>query len=171
MSSKADPRRLPPLPDHMRAARAPDHAAIDTLLRVTFPTPAEAALVQTLRDAAAMEMELVLPDESGLAGYLALSRMTTPQGWLCLAPLAIAPAWQGKGLGTRLTKAALRLTAIKGQTVVVLGDPAFYTGCGFSTARATRLSSPYPIAHTLISGPDDDSPEATLIYPAAFAAL
>lgn len=171
MSSKADRKRLPPLPDHMRAARPADHAAIDALLRAAFPTPAEAALVQELRRAGAMQMELVLPDDSGLAGYLALSEMTAPEGWLCLAPLAIAPGWQGRGLGSRLTKAALKLTAIKRQTVVVLGDPAFYTACGFSSPRAARLTSPYPVAHTLIAGPGDDIPVTTLIYPTAFATL
>lgn len=156
----------------MRAARPADHAAIDSLLRAAFPTHAEARLVQTLRAAGALEMELVLPDdEAALAGYLALSRMTAPEGWLCLAPLAIAPQWQGRGLGQRLTKAALKLTAIKGQTVTVLGDPGFYGLCGFSQTRAARLSSPYPIAHTLIAGPGEEAPEASLIYPAAFAGL
>ena len=162
---------MPPLPDFMRAARPADHAAIDTLLRAAFPGPAETALVRTLRAEGQIEMELVLPDEAGIAGYLALSRMTAPDGWLALAPLAIAPDWQGRGLGQRLVKAALKLAAIKGQTVVVLGDPAFYGRCGFSGPRAALLTSPYPIAHTLLARSGDDQPEATLVYPSAFANL
>ncbi len=159
------------LPDHMRAARPTDHTAIDALLRAAFPTGAEAALVRALHEAGALDMELVLPDETALAGYLALSRMVEPAGWLALAPLAIAPAWQGRGLGQRLTKAALKLAAIKGQTVVVLGAPAFYARCGFSQSRAARLNSPYPLDHTLLAGAGDDCPAVTLRYPAAFAAL
>ncbi len=155
----------------MRAARAADHDAIDALLRAVFPGPEEARLVRALRAAGAIDMELVLPDDAGLAGYLALSRMNAPEGWLCLAPLAIAPEWQGRGLGQRLVKAALKLVAIKAQTVVVLGDPAFYARCGFSAARAARLTSPYPIDHTLISRPGDDRPETALRYPAAFDGL
>lgn len=155
----------------MRAARAADHDAIDVLLRAVFPGPEEARLVRALRAAGAIDMELVLPDDAGLAGYLALSRMNAPEGWLCLAPLAIAPEWQGRGLGQRLVKAALKLVAIKAQTVVVLGDPAFYARCGFSAARAARLTSPYPIDHTLIARPGDDLPEAALRYPAAFDGL
>lgn len=157
-----------PLPDHMRAARAADHDAIDALLRTAFPGPAEAGLVRALRGAEGFETELVLPDGPGIAGYLALSRMTAPEGWLALAPLAIAPGWQRKGLGQRLTKAALKLAAIKGQTVVVLGNPVFYARCGFSQARARGLTSPYPIPNTLIFGPGDDIPTAQLVYPAAF---
>lgn len=162
---------MPPLPDHMRAARPTDHAAIDALLRAAFPTGAEARLVHDLRASGEMELELVLPDETGLAGYLALSRMVKPAGWLALAPLAIAPDWQGRGLGQRLTKAALKLTAIKGQTVVVLGAPAFYGRCGFSLARASRLTSPYPLDHSLLARAGDDSPVETLHYPAAFAGV
>jgi len=160
-----------PLPDHMRAARSADYTAIDSLLRAAFPGPDEAALVQALRASGEMEMELVLPDEAGLAGYLALSRMVEPEGWLALAPLAIAPGWQGRGLGQRLTKAALKLAAIKGQTVIVLGAPDFYGRCGFSLARAGRLTSPYPLDHTLLARAGDDSPAETLRYPAAFSAL
>lgn len=159
---------MPPLPDHMRAARASDHAAVDILLRAAFPGPDEAALVQALRAKGEIDMELVLPDETGVAGYLALSRMAAPMGWVCLAPVAIAPAWQGRGLGQRLVKAALKLTQIKGQSVVVLGDPVFYTRCGFSRPRAARLSTPYSADHTLIARPGDDIPEDTLRYPSAF---
>jgi putative acetyltransferase len=53
--------------------------------------------------------------------------------------------------------------------VTVLGQVAFYERAGFSAARAARLTSPYPVAQTLIAGPGDDAPEAGLIYPAAFA--
>jgi putative acetyltransferase len=54
---------------------------------------------------------------------------------------------------------------------VVLGKPSFYTRCGFSHPRAVRLTSPYGAEHTLIARPGDDSPDATLIYPAAFQGL
>ncbi|MES2665809.1 MAG: N-acetyltransferase [Pseudomonadota bacterium] len=53
-------------------------------------------------------------------------------------------------------------------TLVVLGRPAFYTRAGFSQIRAARLTSPYPLEHTLIARPGADVPEETLIYPAAF---
>lgn len=163
---------MPPLPDHMRPLREADQTAAEALLRAAFPGPQEAALVRALRLSGAMELEMVLPDETGgLAGYLALSRMVAPVGWLALAPVAIAPGWQGKGLGRRLVSAVIRLTAIKGQTVVVLGPPAFYSRCGFSTPRAAALTSPYPIQNTLIARPGDDVPAETLRYRADFAGL
>lgn len=158
-------------PDFMRPVRAEDHAAIDALLRAAFPTPAEARLVQSLRTSGQIEVELVMPWPAGLVGYLALSRMEAPSGWLALAPVAVAPAWQGKRLGSRMVVGALRLMAIKGVTTVVLGAPSFYARAGFSLARAAHLTSPYPRDQTLIARSGMDSPRETLIYPAAFAQI
>lgn len=155
----------------MRSLRPEEHDAADSLLRAAFPSPAEAALVRALRRDGVMEAEFVLPSEDGLAAYLALSRMTAPQGWLALAPLAVHPDWQGKKLGSRLLAGVMRLMSIKGVTTVVLGDPGFYARAGFSTARAAGLTSRYPVSHTLIARPGDDAPKETLIYPQAFDAI
>ena len=159
---------MPPSPDFMRPLKPADADAADTLLRAAFPTPAEATLVRTLREANLIDIELILPAGDTLAGYLAFSRLTAPQGWLALAPVAIAPDWQGQRWGTRLVTAALRLMAIKGATTVVLGKPSFYARCGFSQTRAANLTSPYPIKNTLIARPGDDTPDDALIYPDAF---
>lgn len=56
-------------------------------------------------------------------------------------------------------------------TLVVLGKPSFYARAGFSLERAARLTSPYPISHTLIARAGADVPERHLIYPAAFAGV
>lgn len=159
-------------PEFMRPMRATEIAAVEALLQTAFGGPQEAALVRALRAEGRMELEMVLPWGEGVAGYLALSRLVAPEGWLALAPVAIAPPWQGQRWGTRLVTAVRRLTEIKGQTVVVLGKPSFYGRCGFSSSRAAGLTSPYPLQNTLISGPRTDSPtdnpSQTLIYPTAF---
>jgi putative acetyltransferase len=162
---------MPAGPDFMRPLRAGEEDMAEALLKAAFLSPAEAALVRALRAAGQMELEMVLPWGTGLAGYLALSRLTAPADWLALAPVAIAPDWQGQRWGTRFVTGVARLAAIKGQTLVVLGKPSFYTRCGFSHPRAARLTSPYGTDHTLIARPGDDSPDATLIYPAAFQGL
>lgn len=55
------------------------------------------------------------------------------------------------------------------ETVVVLGNPAFYGRWGFDKTRAQHLISPYPLEHTLILRRGDDIPSKTLIYPKAFS--
>lgn len=162
---------MPAGPDFMRPARSTDHAAIDDLLRAAFAGPQEAGLVRDLRKSGDMALEMVMQWPDGLVGYLALSRLKSPEGWLALAPVAVAPHWQGKRLGTRMVTGVLRLMAIKAATTVVLGRPSFYARAGFSQERAAGLTTPYPPENILIARPGMDVPTETLIYPAAFAGV
>ena len=159
---------MPASPDFMRAVKPADTDAVDALLRAAFPGPQEAGLVRALRARGEMEGEWVLPGQDGIVGYLALSRMVAPDGWLALAPVAVAPDWQRKGLGSRLVSAVMRLMAIKGETVVVLGNPAFYGRCGFSPRRAAQLTGPYPVKYLSLARPGADIPAEALIYSPAF---
>jgi putative acetyltransferase len=155
-------------PDFMRGMRAGDEDAVDALLRAAFPGPQEADLVRRLRAEARMEMEIVLPWQDGVVGYVGLSRLVAPEGWLALAPVAIAPEWQGRRFGARLVGRVMQLVAIKQQRVVVIGKPSFYARAGFSQARAAGLRLPYSLEYTGYFGPGDDVPEAEVIYPAVF---
>lgn len=159
---------MPAAPDFMRPARTDDFAAIDALLRDAFSGLQEAALVRDLRASGEVELEMVMAAPDGIVAHLALSRMVAPSGWLALAPVAVAPAWQGKRIGARLVAGVVRLMAIKGVTVVVLGKPSFYTRAGFSSARAARLTSAYPVEYLGIVRPGTDAPSEKLVYPAAF---
>lgn len=63
-----------------------------------------------------------------------------------LAPMAVHPDWQGRGVGRHLIEAGLdRLTAAGVGLVFVLGDPAFYTRFGFAPAGERGLEAPYPV--------------------------
>ena len=97
--------------------------------------------------------------------------MLSPKGWLCLAPVAVHPDLQGRGIGKRMIGMLAEWARLAGRTVVVLGEVPFYERGGFSAARAANLTGPYPIEHTLLAGPGNDTPEAELIYPKAFSAL
>jgi putative acetyltransferase len=153
-------------PDAAFPARVQEYDLIEDLLQAAFPGPEEAGLVRGLRATGAMVRELVTPRDGRIVAYGALSRMVEPEGWLCLAPLAVLPEVQGQGLGSYLVR---RLLAQEPEAViVVLGDPVFYGRLGFSGARAARLQSDYPVSHLLIAGPGAEVPEARLVYPAAF---
>jgi putative acetyltransferase len=181
-------------PDFVRGMRAGEEDAVDTLLRAAFPGPEEAGLVRALRRDGAMLSEAVVPWRDRIGAYAAISRMVAPQGWACLAPVAVQPEWQRGALwktsidrgpkedwqfGTRLVSALTmqfvetwpRLPNGYPTTLVVLGEPAFYERCGFSRARAARLTSPYPLSHMMIARRGDDVPEETLVYPSAFAGV
>ena len=150
----------------------PDFALkVDFLLRSAFGAADEADLVKQLRGDKDMAAEIVLEGREGLIGYAALSNMVSPKGWLCLAPVAVDPAVQGHGHGKTVLAMVLEWAKDRDVTVVVLGDPDFYGANGFSSDRAARLQTRYPIKYTLLVGPGDDAPQETLIYPSAFADL
>jgi putative acetyltransferase len=148
-----------------------EEPSVRALLEASFETRAEADLVEALRASNDMAGEMVLPLDDQIIGYYALSEMKSPQAWLCLAPVAIHPDHQGKGHGRRMLGQLSSWARHAGQYVVVLGDVAFYTRCGFDQKRAVRLTSPYPITHTLLAGPGSNVPQAVLTYPKPFATL
>lgn len=156
------------LPDSVRAARAADHDAIDALLLAAFPSAAESRLVRDLRAAGQIETEVVMPHASGIVGYLALSWLIEPTGWLALAPVAVHPDWQAKRLGSRMVAGAMKLAMIKGQSVLVLGKPSFYSRAGFSQTRAAHLTTPYPPEFLLLCRPGADLPVHNVCYPSPF---
>ncbi len=159
-------------PDFNRELRRGEERQVDDLLRAAFGGDTEMRLVHALRKTGAMAGEMVLPgQDQAIAGYYALSFFIRPKGWLCLAPVAIHPTLQRRRNGQRMLGLLTEWARITGTYLVVLGQPEFYSRCGFSTARAARLTSPYPITHTLLVGPGDDVPEETLIYPKAFEKL
>lgn len=63
-----------------------------------------------------------------------------------LAPLAILPDEQKKGIGEKLIKEGLRQLRESGtELVFVLGHPTYYPRCGFIPAGAQGFEAPYPI--------------------------
>lgn len=63
-----------------------------------------------------------------------------------LAPLAVAPDLQKKGIGGRLIAEGLRMLSESGfKLVFVLGHPDYYPRHGFRTAGVLGFEAPYPI--------------------------
>lgn len=98
-----------------------------------------------------------------------------------LAPLAVVAAWQRRGIGGDLVRAAAAAVSRSGGTCVVLeGDPGYYGQLGFVPAARFGLVMPLPdwapveAAQLLpLDGfdPDDPTLRGTVRYGAAFDAL
>ena len=152
--------------DPIRLAVADDHAAIDALLRRAFGGPGEADLVRRLRAERGFREWVV-----GLRvplGYAAVSPFEAPADWLCLAPVAVSPEEQRRGVATALLRHVVAALMSEMRTVVVLGEPRLYARAGFSSPRAARLATPYPPGATLIARPGSDTPAVRLVYNRAF---
>ncbi len=144
----------PERPDDADAVRAVNDAA--------FSQPNEARLVDALRgreSVVSLVADLDPPSPAprqpnALAGYGEASRVvghilfsriaiepTTPA--LALAPMAVLPAHQRRGIGSALVRRGLDECARLGhRIVVVLGHPAFYPRFGFVRARPLGILPP-----------------------------
>lgn len=148
----------------LRPEVAGDVAGTDALLRAAFGGEDEAALLRALRAAGDLTHSLVAHAGGVPVGHVALSPLRAERPALALAPVAVHPALQGRGLGSALVRAAL--AAAGDLPVVVLGEPGFYARFGFVPAD---LASPYAGPHLMIRG---GLPEVSAIAHApAFAAL
>lgn len=135
----------------IRPATGGDVAAIDALLRRSFPAPDEAVLVQRLCVDGDMVLTLVADDEDSgeLAGVVVFSRMTVEAGGklipgVALAPVAVAADHRRQGVAEALIQAGLDHLGDAGAAVCfVLGDPAYYGRFGFSVDHAEGFASPY----------------------------
>ena len=95
----------------------------------------EQFIVDALREAGQSIVSLVAVDEDQVVGHVVISPVTVSTGaagWYGLGPISVLPAWQGRGVGAALMKAALRDLQKQGAAgCVVLGDPAYYSRFGF----------------------------------------
>jgi putative acetyltransferase len=104
------------------------------LLRRAFPgSDYEAALVQRLHENGRSVHEWVCLHANKVIAYLAFSNAYHGDEvcGLHLAPMAVAPEFQKKGVGSELLQFALRQEAIKSQPLFVLGEPGYYKRFGF----------------------------------------
>ncbi|MGK6318333.1 GNAT family N-acetyltransferase [Sphingomonas sp. DT-204] len=167
----------------IRTATGGDVAAIDALLRASFPAPDEAHLVQRLCVDGDMVLTLIADDEDTgqLAGVIAFSRMTVdiagrPIAAVALAPVAVADRYRRQGVAEALIQAGLAHLADAGTILCfVLGEPGFYERFGFAADWAQGFDSPYAgeyfMALPLQQGAMPCGVRGAAVHAPAFAAL
>ena len=61
---------------------------------------------------------------------------------LCLGPLGVLPSYQGKGIGSLLTKKSLKKAkALDYRGVLLFGDPEYYHRFGFESAKKYDITT------------------------------
>jgi putative acetyltransferase len=139
----------------IRPEKRADATRVAEVIRLAFGRDDEARLVSLLREGHYARVSLVADEDGAIVGHIMFSELaivTEPETvWaLSLAPLAVLPAYQGRGLGSALVQEGLRRCKGAGHTiVVVLGDPAFYGRLGFQAKLAARLRSPFAGPHLM----------------------
>jgi putative acetyltransferase len=129
---------------------SPADAAVRAVHEAAFPTPAEANLVDLLRQQAAPLISLVAKDGDAIVGHILFSPVTIDGranlNAMGLAPMAVLPAHQRRGVGSSLVRAGLDVCRHRGvDAVVVLGHAAFYPRFGFQPASRFGIRSEYDV--------------------------
>jgi putative acetyltransferase len=161
----------------IRSVRPGDHAAVHAVVAAAFGGEQVADLVDALRAAGRVEVELVAVVGEEVVGHVGLERCWVDDEErlvqaLVLSPLSVAPDRQGQGLGARLIAAALDAAREREEPYVFLeGAPGYYARHGFGPARDhgfDRPSSrvPWPAFQVVVL--DDRGVRGRLVYPDAF---
>lgn len=140
-------------------------AAINAVVAAAFGSSIEAELVTSIRASTGYvpDAALVAEHDRRIVGHVMVSHVGLDpeypggrQRVASLSPLAVAPDFQRRGVGTALVRAALTAAERLGEPLVVLeGSPRYYGRLGFEPSAMHGIH---------IRVPSWASPEAAQIY-------
>ena len=116
-----------------------------------FGQKAEAEIVDNLRNRSALTLSLVAVQNSEVVGHIAFSPVVIGSECssfeaIALAPMAVLPAHQRKGIGSQLARAGLEECRRLGhEIVVVLGHPDYYPRFGFVLAKPKGVDCEFEV--------------------------
>ena len=138
---------------NIRPERPEDQAAIHQVNHDAFGQETEARLVDALRRSPAFvpELSLVAVEEGRVLGHILFTRIVLKDGAqrhqaLALAPLAVTPDMQERGVGSALVRRGVGDARDLGhRVVIVLGHPEYYPRFGFIPAQPLGITAPFEV--------------------------
>jgi putative acetyltransferase len=133
----------------VRLEQPEDVQAIYQVNLAAFARTAEADLVQALRRSAKPFFSFVAEYNHEVAAHVAFSPVTigSVHRGLGLAPMAVQPYLQRRGIGSALINASIQsLREKQCQWLVVLGHPSYYPRFGFRPAHEHGIICEYKVS-------------------------
>jgi putative acetyltransferase len=133
----------------IRPESVADADAIFAVHAAAFPTKVEAHLVNALRANEKAAVSLVAELDGAVTGHILFSPVSIDSASACpngvgLAPLAVWPLHQRKGIGAQLVEHGLDACRRAGVAfAVVLGEPSYYRRFGFRRGLDHGLQNEY----------------------------
>jgi putative acetyltransferase len=135
----------------VRREKPEDVAEIRRVNEQAFGQAAEADLVDALRAGGQATLSLVAVEDGRVVGHIFFSPVAIESAGktfpaLGLAPMAVLPEWQRRGIGSLLVETGLAECRKAGcECVVVLGHPEYYPRFGFRPASRYGIQSEYDV--------------------------
>lgn len=131
----------------IRAEGLEDHPQVRRINELAFGQPAEADLVDRLRQACADALSLVAEDHDQVVGHILFTPVVIETAQqrvvgMGLAPMGVLPARQREGIGSQLVTRGLKVLRDRCcPFIVVVGHPEYYPRFGFEPASRHGLAS------------------------------
>jgi len=130
----------------IRQEKPEDIPLIHSVLEQAFKRDAEAKLADKLRLACAEHLSLVADDNGTIVGHILFTPVLIKNGaevrGMGLAPMAVLPSRQRRGIGSLLVKSGLQILQERGcPFVIVLGHPDYYPRFGFQPTSGFNIKS------------------------------
>ena len=169
----------------IRAEQPSDRVVIAEVVRGAFGSPVEARLVEAIRASSNFVPDWSLVAElrgqvvaQVMVSYAILRDGAKEHRIANLSPLAVAPHFQRRGIGSTLVRAVTARVDQSGEPLVVLeGSPTFYGRLGFeySVLRGITITlpawAPAEAAQMLRLRNYDATIRGHVVYPSAFDAV
>jgi putative acetyltransferase len=164
---------------NLRAEGPADVGPVDRVNREAFGQDDEALIVARLRvsDAYIPELSIVAEEDGQVVGHILFTRVEldppTEVRVISLAPMAVLPEHQRRGIGSAMVKRGLEVAKGLGEEVVVLvGHPEYYPQFGFELASQFGMTNPFPRTEeaffALALRDDVRIPSGQIVYPKEF---
>jgi putative acetyltransferase len=132
-----------------------DFSEVFEVNKLAFGQDNEANLVELLRKSNAFipELSLVATLDNKIVGHILFTKIHIVNDYksimesLALAPMAVRPAFQNKGIGGQLIRQGLeKAKELQYQSVIVLGHKDYYPRFGFEPAMNWNIKCPFNIS-------------------------
>lgn len=136
-----------------------DFGSVYEVNKLAFGRENEAKLVDLLRssDAFIPELSVVAVSDNKIIGHILFTKIkivsnnNEETGSLALAPMAVTPEFQHKGIGGQLIQFGLaKAKALQHKSVIVLGHKHYYPKFGFTPTDKWNIKSPYNVPRKLL---------------------